>query len=87
MNFPLEHPLLSLKRYKTVTLMATNLKESLFLRFLFCSFFFFFCLLYMPGESLAGISVIIEKTNLVHCILKSAVLANQKPHEIKLETS
>ena len=41
MNFPLEHPLLSLKRYKTVTLMATNLKESLFLRFLFCSFFFF----------------------------------------------
>jgi len=41
----------------------------------------------MPGESLAGISVIIEKTNLVHCILKSAVLANQKPHEIKLETS
>jgi len=65
--------------------MATNLKEELVLRFLFCSFFFF-SLLYMPGEPLAGISVITETTNLVRCILKSAVLANQNPREIKLET-
>lgn len=40
----------------------------------------------MAGKSLAGSSVIIEKTNLVHCILKCAVLANQKTYEIKVET-